>query len=214
MFCIGIVATSSFWPFDDPLCNSCVDSHIDITVVYLLQSIISECREKLLWLIHWGRDKMDVIWSNRERESWVKCHACYLQCNMIYNSSYCWVSSDIDKSLFHDVPNLLSYAIHIKMKVINRQPTHRTKKDHMMTSIKWKHFPRYWPFVRGIHPSPVNSPHKGQWRGALMFSLIFVWINGWVNNREAGDLRHYRAHYGVTAMGIKWTPWSLIKEWL
>ena len=37
--------------------------------------------------------------------------------------------------------------------------------------IKWKHFPRYWPFVRGIHWSPVNSPHKGQWRGALMFCL-------------------------------------------
>ena len=52
--------------------------------------------------------------------------------------------------------------------------------------IKWKHFPRYWPFVRGIHRSPVNSPHKGQWRGALMFSLICVWINGWENNRELG----------------------------
>ena len=36
-------------------------------------------------------------------------------------------------------------------------------------AIKWKHFPRYWPFVRGIHRSPRNSPHKGQWRGALMF---------------------------------------------
>ena len=36
--------------------------------------------------------------------------------------------------------------------------------------IKWKHFPRYCPFVRGIHRSPMNSPHKGQWRGALMFS--------------------------------------------
>ena len=40
--------------------------------------------------------------------------------------------------------------------------------------IKWKHFPRYWPFVRGIHRSPVNSPNKGQWRGALMFSLIYA----------------------------------------
>ena len=48
--------------------------------------------------------------------------------------------------------------------------------------IKWKHFPRYWPFVRGIPRSPVNSPHKGQWRGALMFSLIWVWIDGWVKN--------------------------------
>ena len=66
--------------------------------------------------------------------------------------------------------------------------------------INWKHFPRYWPFVWEIHRSPVNSPHKGQWRGALMFSLICVWINGWVNNREAGDLRRYRAHYHATVM--------------
>ena len=68
--------------------------------------------------------------------------------------------------------------------------------------IKWNHFPRYWPFVRGIHRSPVNSPHKGQWRGALMFSLIcpIQWINGWLNNREAGDLRSYRAHFDVTVM--------------
>ena len=49
--------------------------------------------------------------------------------------------------------------------------------------IKWKHFPRYWPFVRGIHRSPVNSPHKGQWRKALMFSLICAWIY----NCEAGE---------------------------
>ena len=53
--------------------------------------------------------------------------------------------------------------------------------------IKWKSFSRYWPFVQGIHRSPVNSPHKGQWRGTVMFSLIWVWINGGVNTREAGD---------------------------
>ena len=63
--------------------------------------------------------------------------------------------------------------------------------------IKWKYFPCYWPFVRGIPRSLGNSPHKGQWRGALMFSLICAWINGWVNNREAGDLRRHRAHYDV-----------------
>ena len=66
--------------------------------------------------------------------------------------------------------------------------------------IKWKHFPGYWPFVRGIHRSPVNSPQKGQWRGALMFSLICSRINDWVNNREAGDLRRRRAHYDVKVM--------------
>ena len=40
----------------------------------------------------------------------------------------------------------------------------------------------------GIHRSPVNSLHKGQWRGALEFSLICAWMDGWVSNREAGDL--------------------------
>ena len=58
-------------------------------------------------------------------------------------------------------------------------------------------FPRYWPFVWGIHQSPLNSPHKGEWRVALMFSLICAWTNGWVNNREAGDLRCHRTHYEV-----------------
>ena len=70
--------------------------------------------------------------------------------------------------------------------------------------IKWKHFPRYWPFVRGIHRSLVNSPHKGQRRGALMFSLICVWTNGWVdlNHDEAGDLRRHRGHYDVIVMFV------------
>ena len=68
--------------------------------------------------------------------------------------------------------------------------------------IKWKHIPRNWPFVWGIHRSPVNSPHKGQWRGALMFSVVCVWIYDWVNNREAGDLRRYRVHCDVIVMCI------------
>ena len=68
--------------------------------------------------------------------------------------------------------------------------------------IKWKHFPRYWPFVREIHRSPVNFLHKGQWRGALMFSLIYAWINDWVNNREAGDLRRQHGHYDVIVVEI------------
>ena len=71
--------------------------------------------------------------------------------------------------------------------------------------IKWKHFPRYWPFVRGIHRSPVNSPHKGQWRGALMFSLICTRINGWVKNREAGDLRRHRAPHDVIVIVMSCT---------
>ena len=66
--------------------------------------------------------------------------------------------------------------------------------------IKWKHFPCYWPFVWWIHRSPVNSPHKGQWGGALMFSLICAWIKSWVNNPETVDSRHHHAHYDVIVM--------------
>ena len=57
--------------------------------------------------------------------------------------------------------------------------------------IKWKHFPRYYPFVRGIRRSPVNYPHKGQWRGALMVSLICA-LNRQLSiqsYRKVGDLR-------------------------
>ena len=68
--------------------------------------------------------------------------------------------------------------------------------------IKWKHFPRYWPFVRRVYWSPVNSPHKGQWRGALMFSLICDWINHWVNNRDASNLRRHHAHYAPSGNPI------------
>ena len=65
---------------------------------------------------------------------------------------------------------------------------------------KWKHFPCYWLCVPGIHQWPVNSPHKGQWREDLMFSLICTWTNGWVNNRKSGYSRRHRAHYDVTLM--------------
>ena len=63
----------------------------------------------------------------------------------------------------------------------------------------------------GIHRSLVNSPYKCQWRGALMFSLICVWINGWVNNREAGDLRRNQANYDVIVMKKLCSTSSLIQ---
>ena len=67
--------------------------------------------------------------------------------------------------------------------------------------IKWKHFPRYWPFVRGIHRSPVNSPYKGQWRGALMF-LWFVPEQTGEYNRDVRDLRRHQTHYDVTIICV------------
>ena len=65
----------------------------------------------------------------------------------------------------------------------NRVSSNVCVTRHHDDVIKWKH-----------------SPHKGQWRGAVMFYFICVWINDWVNNREASDFRRYRAHYDVIVM--------------
>ena len=71
---------------------------------------------------------------------------------------------------------------------------------------RWRHqmetFSALLALCGGIHRSSVDFPHKGQWRVALMFSLICAWINGWVNIREAGDLRRHRSHYDVTVMHL------------
>ena len=68
----------------------------------------------------------------------------------------------------------------------------------------WRHqmetFSALLAICVGIHRWPVNSPQKGKWRGAFMFSLICGRINRWVNNREADDLRRYRAHYDIIVM--------------
>ena len=70
----------------------------------------------------------------------------------------------------------------------------------------WRHqmetFSALLAICAGNSPVSGEFPHKGQWRGALMFSLIFTRINGWVNNREAGDLRRFRAHYNFNVMAV------------
>ena len=66
--------------------------------------------------------------------------------------------------------------------------------------MKWKYCPRYRPFVRGNHRSPVKYSHKGQWRRALM--LMCAWENGWANSRDAGDWRRHCTHRDVTLMKI------------
>ena len=86
--------------------------------------------------------------------------------------------------------------------------------------IKWKHFCRYWPFVQGIHRSPVNSPHKGQWCGALMFSLICTW-HKWLSKQARcrwfemplhSLWRHYNAPQGPHSVGGPCWPKPL-KSW-
>ena len=82
---------------------------------------------------------------------------------------------------------------------------------------RWRHqmetFSALLALCAGNSPVPVNSPHKGQWRGALMFSLICARINNWVNNREAGDLRRHRGHYDVNVMSTQFYPLYNVHIW-
>ena len=96
---------------------------------------------------------------------------------------------------------------------------HCYKSSHCNTSVPivtwWRNqmetFSALLALCAGNSKVPVNSPHKGQWRGALMFSLICARINDWVNNREAGDLRRYRGHYDVTVMSLRLVPAVLVE---
>ena len=122
-------------------------------------------------------------------------------CIYIYIYTYIYIYMNTGRKLqgWQDgIRSGRNFEGHVTYFPISRQgrPQYKFNDD----VIKWKHFPRYWPFVRGIHRSPVNSTHKGQWRGALMFSSICAWINAWVNNRKTGDSRHHRAHYDVIVM--------------
>ena len=65
--------------------------------------------------------------------------------------------------------------------------------------ITWKHFPRYWPFVRGIHRSRWIPHSKASDAGLWCFFYLRL-NNGCVNNRKAGVLRRYRAHCDVIVM--------------
>ena len=96
----------------------------------------------------------------------------------------------------HTQAQMFGLCIHIGVQVryINCLCTTSWRRHHMET------FSASLALCAGIHRSPVNSPHKSQWRGALMFSLICAWISSWENNREASGLRRQGAHYDVTVM--------------
>ena len=141
-------------------------------------------------------------------------HMCCHLCLQIYVQNYRIFA--ISPLLRISCQHVKSLIINFWTKFLNRCLCVQQQHDDV---IKWKHFPRYWPFVWGIHRSPVNSPHKVQWHGSLMFSLICAWINGWINNGEAGDLRRHRAHYEIIvrgfAYGWQWasSSWIKITHW-
>ena len=128
------------------------------------------------------------------------------------NADHAWTNADHDVCVRRVWSNSEEQFVQIYIEepclwslMIEKQARCEVNPQSGKYKILWwrhqmRHFSRYWPFVWGIHRSPVNSRHKGQWRGALAFSLICAWINAWMNNFKAGDLRRYRDHYDVIVM--------------
>ena len=112
-----------------------------------------------------------------------------------------WATGIAPLMATYDKRNINGTSFLLHHSYINKDGKRKINaKPQMMTSSNGN-ISRVTGHLCGEFTGPGEFPaHKGQWRGALMFSLICVWINGWVNNREAGDLRHYRANYDVTVM--------------
>ena len=78
----------------------------------------------------------------------------------------------------------------VQSNIANHRPGPRPHSKPLKHDdiIKWKYCPRYWPFMRGIHRSRVNSPQKRpvtrsfdvffdlrpkqQWWGDLLLNVI------------------------------------------
>ena len=99
-------------------------------------------------------------------------------------------------------PTLIGLLTHIcvtRPQWVNDRGTnsyHTLHINNLPRFVKWYLITE----IKHCHRSPTSSPRKGQWRGALMFSSICTWMNGWVNNRDAGDLRRYHTHHDVRVM--------------
>ena len=88
------------------------------------------------------------------------------------------------------------YASSISEK-FSLQPVRLPRDD----VIKWKHFPRYWSFVREFTGDRWNPRTKAS-DAELWCFLWSAWINSSVNNGDADDLRCHRIHYDVTVMFV------------
>ena len=162
-----------------------------------------------------------ISWWHKEPGPWFNINMSSYQ----YRKSHCGDKTILPPSYLH---NGISYTgkttslYWIKAQVISSHGIKLVLMEHSVPNAKgvnifqgyfflefgeswWHHQMETFSALLAICAgnSPVSGefpPHKGQWHGALMFSLICTWINGWVNNGEAGDLRPHRTHYDVTVM--------------
>ena len=72
--------------------------------------------------------------------------------------------------------------------------------EHLDSTTWWRHKMETFSALLVFCADNSHSPNKGQWRGALIHSLICAWTNSWANTEDAGDLRSHRAHHDATIM--------------
>ena len=142
-----------------------------LAIVYTaLESLLSN--KRMLWITYCYTLYMYMVLMKYADHSQSDCSDWVLR----------WVNDPCPRPVQLWKPYWEQMRMKILMKTIRNNTGVFTVSRFHDDDIKWKHFPRYWPFVGGIHQSPVSSPHRGQWRGALIFSLICAWINRWVTN--------------------------------
>ena len=148
----------------------------------------------------------DPLWRESIGDRWIpltkgQCGNVYIAWRHRDAVSIQWRHDERDRFSNHRRPDgLLNRLFRRRSKKISKLRVN----SWSLAFAWWRHqmelFSAFLAICVGNSPVPGEFPHKGQWRGALMFTMICTWINGWVNNGEAGDLRRYRAHYDVTVM--------------
>ena len=111
---------------------------------------------------------------------------------------------------YFDITVVYMFWMAIKCFWIENWNIRFTNSEWLLNYLYWMVLKRFYVLFNLFEL--LMNMHKGQWRGALKFSLICTWINGWVNNRGAGDLRRHRAHYDVIVIKQIWR--STESEWL
>ena len=96
-----------------------------------------------------------------------------------------------------------TYLGHLQKAWCGYNTAHITKFYEFEKSW-WRHqmetFSALLTLCAGNSPVSCEFPSQRSVTRSLDVSLICAWINAWVNNREAGDLRLHRGHYDVIVM--------------
>ena len=117
--------------------------------------------EGILWYFNWQLVKREVIYCN----SLDRIVRLSIAMGLSLGRTYWHISTHYSDVIMSAIASQITAASILFLTVCSdaNQRKHQWSASLAFHDdvIKWKHFQRYWPFVRGIHRSPVNSPHQG-----------------------------------------------------